>query len=110
MFKELRGTSTALNTRQVVFINPPVAKDQTNPKSGIKSSSSGYYDPWGTEYAVAMDANYDNQVANPYGNNNGAGPDPLRQGAIAWSLGKDTALGNNGDGKYTNSDDAISWQ
>ncbi|HME87584.1 MAG TPA: prepilin-type N-terminal cleavage/methylation domain-containing protein [Chthoniobacterales bacterium] len=110
VFKELRGTSTALNTRQVVFINPPVAKDQTNPKSGIKSSSSGYYDPWGTEYAVAMDANYDNQVANPYGNNNGAGADPLRQGAIAWSLGKDTALGNNGDGKYTNSDDAISWQ
>jgi len=111
LFKELQGVSNTLNTRQIVFINPPNAKDQTNPRSGIKTSTGGYYDPWGTEYAVAMDADYNNDInPNPYGNNNGAGPSPLLQGVIAWSLGTDTKLGNNGDGKFTNSDDVISWQ
>ena len=110
LFTELRATTSALNTRQIVFISPPDAKDQNSPRSGIKSSTGGYYDPWGTEYAVALDANYDNQVTNPYGNNNGAGADPIRQGAIAWSYGKDAKLGNNGDGKFTGSDDVISWQ
>jgi len=109
--KELRGISTLINTRQIAFINPPDAKDQPNPRSGSNSTTGGYYDPWGSEYAMAIDADYDNQVTpNPYGNNNGAGASPLRQGAIAWSLGKDKKLGNNGDRKFTNSDDVISWQ
>src|SRR5713101_7254297 len=87
---ELRATTIVLNTRQIVFISPPDAKNQTNPRSGIKTSTSGYYDPWGTEYAIALDADYDNQItANPYGNNNGAGASPLRQGVIAWCYGKD---------------------
>ena len=111
LLSELRATTIVLNTRQIVFISPPDAKDQTNPRSGIKTSTSGYYDPWGTEYAVALDADYDNQITpNPYGNNNGAGASPLRQGVIAWCYGKDKKLGNNGDGKYTKSDDVISWQ
>jgi prepilin-type N-terminal cleavage/methylation domain-containing protein len=111
LFKELQAVTNTLNTRQIVFINPPNAKDQTTPRSGIKTFTGGYYDPWGTEYAVAMDADYDSNITtNPYGNNNGAGPSPLRQGVIAWSLGTDTKLGNNGDGKFTNSDDVISWQ
>jgi prepilin-type N-terminal cleavage/methylation domain-containing protein len=110
-FAELRATTSALNTRQIAFISPPDAKDQNNPRSGIKSSTGGYYDPWGTEYAVAIDADYDNQITpNPYGSNNGAGASPLRQGVIAWSLGKDTKLGNDGHGKFTGSDDVISWQ
>ena len=111
LMKELRGISTAINTRQVAFINPPDAKDQTNPRSGSNTTTAGYYDPWGTEYAVAIDADYDNQITpNPYGNNAGAGASPLRQGAIAWCLGKDKKPGNAGDGRFTNSDDVISWQ
>src|SRR5438552_8891523 len=107
LFTELRATTSALNTRQIVFINPPDAKDQTSPRSGIKSSTGGYYDPWGTEYAVAIAADYDNQITpNPYGNNNGAGASPLRQGVIAWSLGKDKTQA----AAFKNSDDVISWQ
>src|SRR5438477_9097154 len=107
LFTELRATTSALNTRQIVFISPPDAKDQTSPRSGIKSSTGGYYDPWGTEYAVAIDADYDNQITpNPYGNNNGAGTSPLRQGVIAWSLGKDKTQA----AAFKNSDDVISWQ
>jgi prepilin-type N-terminal cleavage/methylation domain-containing protein len=112
---ELRATTIVLNTRQIVFISPPDAKNQTNPRSGIKTTSGGYYDPWGTEYAVALDANYDNSTTNPYGSSGGAGVDPVRQGVIAWSLGKDTKLGNNGNNIYktsagVQSDDVISWQ
>ncbi|HXM74602.1 MAG TPA: prepilin-type cleavage/methylation domain-containing protein, partial [Chthoniobacterales bacterium] len=72
--------------------------------------------PWGTAYAVALDADYDNQVTpNPYGGSGGAGSSPIRQGVIAWSLGKEAKLGNNGDNLYKNasgvqSDDVISWQ
>lgn len=107
LLSELRATTSALNTRQIAFISLPDSKDQTNPRSGLKSSTGGFYDPWGTEYAVAMDADYDNQITpNPYGNNNGAGASPLRQGVIAWSLGKDKTQQTT----FINSDDVISWQ
>lgn len=109
LLSELRATTTVLNTRQIVFVSPPDVRDQTKPRLGIKTSTSGWYDPWGTEYAIAIDADYDNQVAtNPYGNNSGAGASPLRLGVIAWSLGKDLTLGKSGS--YTGSDDVISWQ
>ena len=53
------------------------------------------------------------KMANPYGNNNGAGPDPLAQGVIAWSLGTDGCLGTKraveSTRTSTNSDDVISW-
>src|SRR5438552_17567069 len=49
LFSELRATSTTLNTRQIVFISPPDAKNQNNPGSGIKTSTGGYYDTWGSE-------------------------------------------------------------
>ena len=105
LFSELRATSTTLNTRQIVFISPPDAKDQNNPRSGIKTSTGGYYDPWGSEYAVALDADYNNQVANPYTSNAGATPN-LQNGVIAWSLGKDGVQGTD----FNASDDVISWQ
>ena len=96
-------------------------KDGNNPRSGIATKATSingiavaigeFVDPWGTPYAVALDADYDNQVTpNPYGANNGAGASPVNQGVIAWSFGTDAKLGNNGDGKFTNSDDVISWQ
>jgi prepilin-type N-terminal cleavage/methylation domain-containing protein len=101
------NASNAANPRQIPFLNLPDAKDPTKPGSGIGSDGQ-YYDPWGQTYKIAIDGTYDNQIANPYGNNNGAGSDPVRQGAIAWSLGKGATLGSNG--KFTNSDDVISWQ
>ncbi len=105
------NASNAANTRQIVFISPPDAKDTTNPRSGIGGDGQ-YYDPWGKPYNVAIDANYDNQITNPYGRNSGAGDDSLRQRVIAWSLGKDGTLGDKtkNDNKFTSSDDVISWQ
>ncbi len=135
LFYTLRGVSAgtmnlnnAANPRIIVFINPPYAKTPTNPRSGIATQAAtvpgncfsvaigDFVDPWGTPYNVKIDGDYNNQIAtNPYGNNNGAGPQPLSIGVIAWSLGSDEVLGTKttgctGDGIFTNSDDVISWQ
>ena len=99
----------AVNTRQIVFISPAEDTSQTNPKGKIGSTGQ-FYDPWGQPYKIVIDGNYDNQITNPYTADTGAGPGTLKQGVLAWSYGKDTKLGNNGDGKYKNSDDVISWQ
>src|SRR5437773_2334989 len=105
LFNELRSTAAATqNPRQNVFISPPDAKDQTNTRSGIKTSDGQWYDPWGTPYNVRIDGSYDNSVANPYGpqSTGGAGSDPVRLGVIAWSRGSDQTLGTNGDNVYKN--------
>jgi prepilin-type N-terminal cleavage/methylation domain-containing protein len=104
------NASDAANPRKIAFINVPDAKDQSAPRSGIKTADGQWYDPWGTTYKIAIDGTYDNQIANPYGSSGGAGSDPIRSGAISWSVGKDTKLGNNGNNTFTASDDVISWQ
>jgi prepilin-type N-terminal cleavage/methylation domain-containing protein len=107
------NTDNAINTRQIVFINPPDAKDQTNPHSGMSTSDKQWYDPWGNPYLAEIDGSYDNQVANPYTANAGAVPN-LYTGVIAWSLGADgagattAASGDKNTDVYA--DDVISWQ
>ena len=105
VFNELRGKTITLNTRQIVFISPAEDPNQDKPKGKIGKDGQ-FFDPWGSAYSLRMDADYDNQVPNPYGANGGAGPNPLRQGVIAWSFGKDT----NPATTFTGSDDVISWQ
>ena len=114
----LRGVDTANNPRQIAFINPPYVKDPANPRSGIGTPTGTgpgrYFDPWGTQYDVRIDGEYNNQLTNPYVADTGAGPSPLSIGVIAWSLGADQTLGISG-GKYKDPtagqcDDVISWQ
>jgi prepilin-type N-terminal cleavage/methylation domain-containing protein len=113
----------ALNPRGIVFIQPRTSN--TNPpKSGLSSTGTigVWYDPWGSPYNVAIDGNYNNQLANPYGGSGGAGSDPINQGVIAWALGKNGRLGGGppatGFGSseggtannFSGSGDVISWQ
>jgi prepilin-type N-terminal cleavage/methylation domain-containing protein len=126
LFTELRGcgpcpsppcgscpTPAVLNTRLIVFISPPDVKDAANPRSGIGTAAGNlgrYFDPWGTNYVVRIDGDYNNQVANPYTTN--AGANPLQLGVIALSLGKDQlgGVGSADKNAGTASDDVISWQ
>jgi prepilin-type N-terminal cleavage/methylation domain-containing protein len=101
----LRALDATNNPRQIVFISPPNVKDTANPRSGIGSDGK-YYDPFATPYRLRIDGNYDNQLANPYTADTGAGPATLNIGVIAWSFGKDAAQGAN----FNASDDVISWQ
>ena len=111
LMNALRATGGALNPRQIVFINPPDAKDQTNPKGGLGTtgaSAGQYFDPWGTPYRVRIDGDYNNEVANPYSSN--AGSAQLRNGVIAWSFGKSRSGGEGDKNSAVSKDDVISWQ
>jgi prepilin-type N-terminal cleavage/methylation domain-containing protein len=125
LFTELRGctapagscpAAATLNTRQIVFISPPDVKNAANPRSGIGTTAGvggnvgQYFDPWGKNYVVRIDADYSNQVVNPYTANAGAAP--LSIGVIAWSLGADQAGGQGSADKNAGNaaDDVISWQ
>jgi prepilin-type N-terminal cleavage/methylation domain-containing protein len=109
------SAAATLNTRQIVFISPPTVNDPSNPKSGIgtidlSSPKGTYYDPWGAPYNIVIDSSYDNHVPNIYGATGGAGVDPIPQGVIGWSNGKDLQVGTNSNNIYTGSNDVISWQ
>jgi prepilin-type N-terminal cleavage/methylation domain-containing protein len=104
----LRAKGGSLNPRGIVFLSPSEAKDSSNPQSGI--AHRAFFDPWGTPYFISIDADYDNDIANPYDPNTGAGPEKIRQGVIAWSQGKDRKSGKGGNNKFAGSDDVVSWQ
>src|SRR5882724_5508615 len=124
LFRELRAcanpptgscaSAATLNTRQIVFISPPDVKNAASPRSGIGTTTGKgqYFDPWGTNYVIRIDGDYNNQVANPYSANAGATPN-LQIGVIAWSLGLDgsgppAVTGDKNTGVFA--DDVISWQ
>jgi prepilin-type N-terminal cleavage/methylation domain-containing protein len=121
LFTELRGCTAVtgscpavatINTRQIIFISPPDVKNSASPRSGIGIAAGNlgqYFDPWGTNYVVRIDADYSNQVVNPYSANAGATPN-LQIGVIAWSLGLDQAGGSGDKNASTAADDVISWQ
>ena len=126
LFTELRGCTAAagscpaaasLNTRQIVFISPPDVKNAASPRSGIGTTTGvggnrgQYFDPWGTNYVVRIDADYSNQLVNPYGANAGATPN-LQIGVVALSLGSDQLGGVGSADKNAGpaADDVISWQ
>jgi prepilin-type N-terminal cleavage/methylation domain-containing protein len=123
LFTELRGCAVPLpgscpaaatiNTRQIVFISPPDVKNSATPRSGIGTGVTNlgqYFDPWGNNYVIRIDGDYNNQVANPYTAN--AGANPLGLGVIALSLGKDQlgGVGSADKNAGTADDDVISWQ
>jgi len=115
LFNSLRGGSldTTLNPRQIAFISPPYVKDPNTPRSGIGTAAANvgrYFDPWGNNYVVRIDCDYNNQVNNPYAADTGAGPATLSQGVIAWSLGKDGTGGSGAKNSGASDDDVISWQ
>src|SRR5205823_4573985 len=78
LFTELRGCTAvtgscpaiaSINTRQIAFISPPDVKNPANPRSGIGTAAGNlgqYFDPWGGNYVVRIDGDYNNQVVNPY--------------------------------------------
>lgn len=118
------ATVNLLNPRRIVFISPGGAKNTTPPRGGISKvagSVGQYMDPWGSQYAVRIDTSYDNTLTNPYSDTDGsAGTTPIRLGAIAYSYGKNGALGGGAAasgfspeggsaGLFKGSGDVLSW-
>ena len=105
---------TTINTRKIVYIELPNAKNQTpgQSKNGLGADRM-LYDPWGTIYLVGVDGDYDGYVNNPYSKN--AGAVPLRTGVIVYSWGPDRLttsdfFGGGDKNDPTSMDDVISWQ
>ena len=109
----------ALNPRRIVFLEGRTAGDASEPRAGFadkaESKARGsFYDPWGRQYGVVIDADADHTlaVAEQYGDF--AGGNAPRAGVGAFSMGRDGKLGTKGDALFrkgaTTSDDVISWQ
>ena len=58
-------SSNANNPRGIVFFEPKIAKGK---KNGLSTDDGKYYDPWGKEYSVLLDYNYDNKIKNTNSN------------------------------------------
>ncbi|MDR3402272.1 MAG: type II secretion system protein [Chthoniobacter sp.] len=116
------GQPNQYNPRAIVFFDGKSVSDPNNPKSGFATQDAGngvtknsFVDPWGNQYRICIDGDYDNKISNlPYTDfQNSAAP---LTGVCVFSLGKDGGLGNAkaGDNTYrsngTTSDDIISWQ
>jgi prepilin-type N-terminal cleavage/methylation domain-containing protein len=128
-------TAISINTRQVVYLDVPLVKNNLSPMSGLGSTTTtgnpnsdgeggDWFDPWGFPYIVAIDANYNGYVDNGSSNivllqyTSGVnyvtlnGANALQTGCIAGSFGADHAQGtaSSGVGNYTGSDDVLSFQ
>src|SRR6476660_8227449 len=63
------NANNAVNTRKIVFINPPYVKTDTasNRRAGVSTADGRYYDTCGTPYRIAIDGDYNNAIdPNPY--------------------------------------------
>ena len=120
------------NPRKIVFIEAKAAADPTSPRSGFLEKSDGaggggganlkgcYFDPWGKQYNVIIDSNYDNviDVDQVYKDADWQKDGRPHVGVGAFSMGKNTVIGGDKkdgleekhhDGQKV-SDDVISWQ
>ena len=114
-----QGVPNQYNPRAIVFFDGKTASDPNAPKSGFAPQAMGtilkgaYVDPWGKEYCIAIDGDYNNTISNLKYSDFQSTNAPLT-GVAVFSLGKDGQLGKNGDSSFrsngSNSDDIISWQ
>ncbi len=98
-----------LNPRRIVFLEVPPARNSSRPKSGV-AKGGAFFDPWGNEYVVFVDGDYDHSLDKILGLFYSGGDHSLRSGVAAVSLGKDGNWGTGGDGRLEGSDDVVSWQ
>lgn len=115
----------SLNPRKIIFFEGKAVSDATAPRSGFlekggEATNLGcYFDPWGKQYNVIIDSNYDNllDVDQVYDDADWKSDGRPRAGVGAFSMGKDGLVGEikqKLENKYRDgaktSDDIVSWQ
>ena len=113
------NTSNKYNPRKIVFFEGKSVSNPQTPRAGfvdqVGSAEKGrFFDPWGKEYGIVIDSDYDNVISVEAQYEDFRSPQQPRVGVGAFSMGKDNTLGDNGNKTYkkssTISDDIISWQ
>jgi prepilin-type N-terminal cleavage/methylation domain-containing protein len=137
LFNILRAKNTGKNTdntynpRRISFYEGAPVKDPNAPKNGFLDATPGagggvqgaLYDPWGKEYTIIIDANYNDVISlsglySDFTEKSQDGVDTgARTGVGVFSLGKDGQVGSPKDGVTGMSrsgskisDDILSWQ
>ena len=103
----------ALNPRQIKFLEIRPAKDSSAPKSGTKGTGvGGWYDPWGFEYIIFIDADYAGDIAvSTLYSSKMASPQPISVGvACAGYYNTKNNLTATAVHAFTSGYDLISWQ
>lgn len=77
------------NPRRIVFFEAAQVKDVKNPRAGFTDQSEAqvpgaFYDPWGKQYGVALDTNYDNvlDLEKQYQDFGGSNAPPCRRRSL----------------------------
>ena len=110
----------SMNPRKVNFFDGKSASDPAQPRSGFADKTGVknegcFFDPWGKQYNIVIDTNYDNVIGLEEKYKDFKAPNEPRVTVGAFSMGKDNILG---DKKFTKSyrngqtvaDDVVSWQ
>ena len=100
----LRGKETGPNVqnpRKISFFTYKNAKDSWSTKRDGFDSDGNLMDPWGHQYKIKYDTNYDNRLM-AYG-------EDLDLGAIAWSVGHDGVEVVNYT-QFSKGDDVVTWR
>jgi len=120
-----RGTNkgNVLNPRKIIFFEGRAVADKDHPRSGFVETGDTnkegcLYDPWGQQYNVIIDSNYDHMldVDQIYQDAGWKANGRPHTDVGAFSLGRDGVISGKKtlEGKYREgedtSDDVISWQ
>ena len=129
LFDTLRALSkrlnegNKLNPRKIIFFENKTVSDKDAPRSGFLEKGNEelegcFFDPWGKQYNVIVDTNYDNviDVDQVYDDSDWKTDGRPRTGVGSFSMGKDNKVGDKkkNNTKYRDgqnvSDDVVSWQ
>lgn len=90
------------NPRQTVYLDVKPASDNGAP--GV-TPGGNYNDPWGNQYIITLDNDFDDVAKDPVYNNTGA----LRLNVIIWSRGPDGRAHPDPD-HPDNKDNVLGWK
>jgi prepilin-type N-terminal cleavage/methylation domain-containing protein len=109
------NTSHKLNPRRVPFFEGRSVQNPIQPRSGFVDKGSEeqkgcFYDPWGKQFNVVIDSNYDNKVQVMKYYRDVPQDESPRTGVVSFALGKDNQLGEKGSNSLKDADDIVSWK
>jgi prepilin-type N-terminal cleavage/methylation domain-containing protein len=101
-----------LNPKEIVFFKPKPAKPSGETFRNGLGEDGRLHDPWGNEFLVMIDGDYDKRFSGGWFENIFQYEDAKQEfgGVIVWSYGKDGEMGKKGNKQLRGSDDVATWK